>query len=61
MDRKDNCLQVGIHSTIHLTDPIKVHVSFTCVMCVLFVTVKVRGVLAVGFCERFRVNLVADP
>ena len=31
----DTCTLIGVHSTMHLVDPIKVHVSYTCVcMCV---------------------------
>ena len=29
----DTCTLIGVHSTMHLVDPIKVHVSYTC-MCV---------------------------
>ena len=27
----DTCTLIGVHSTMHLVDPIKVHVSYTCV------------------------------
>ena len=31
----DTCTLIGVHSTMHLVDPIKVHVSYTCLyMCV---------------------------
>ena len=31
----DTCTLIGVHSTMHLVDPIKVHVSYTCVcVCV---------------------------
>ena len=26
----DTCTLIGVHSTMHLVDPIKVHVSYTC-------------------------------
>ena len=28
---------IGVHSTMHLVDPIKVHVSCVCCLCVVFV------------------------
>ena len=27
----DTCTLIGVHSTMHLVNPIKVHVSYTCV------------------------------
>ena len=35
----DKCTLIRVHSTMHLVDPIKVHVSFTCVcVCVCVLT-----------------------
>ena len=29
----DTCTLIGVHSTMHLVDPIRVHVSYTCTLC----------------------------
>ena len=37
----DTCTLIGVHSTMHLVDPIKVHVSYTCVRACVCVSVTV--------------------
>ena len=33
----DTCTLIGVHSTMHLVDPIKVHVSYTCMYLCVYV------------------------
>ena len=49
----DTCILIGVHSTMHLVDPIKVHVSCTCV-CVC-VCVCTRAPVCVCVCVRTHV------
>ena len=47
----DTCTLIGVHSTMHLVDPIKVHVSYTCVcacvcVCVCVLSMKITVYLS---------------
>ena len=46
----DTCTLIGVHSTMHLVDPIKVHVSYTCACVHACVCVCVRACVHACVC-----------